>query len=172
MTTFLRPQARYTMWRWREALYGAAIALLGLWWAIKGVLLVQTLGMVVAAIGALFIVAGLQRGRFRQAGDGPGVVQVAERRITYFGPLGGGGIDISDLTMLTIDPTAKSAAHWILSSPMQRDIAVPVNAAGADALFDAFGALSGLDTQVLLHTLNNLPTTQKVVWAKTPALIH
>ena len=68
-------------------------------------------------------------------------------------------------------------AHWKLEQPGQQPVMIPVNAAGADALFDAFAALPGLRTERMLAELSDDKTLSVVIWERKPlrprtALLH
>ena len=160
--SFLRPEAKEALWRWREPMAGAAVALLGAWWTF-GTGLMPWVGWPLVAAGAALIVAGLQRVRFRRGGQGPGVVTVDERRVAYMGPLDGGTVDLADLDTLTLDP-ASSPPVWRLATP-ERTLAVPVSALGSEALFDAFASLPGLDTGRMLAELEG-GRAEVVVWSR------
>ena len=168
----IRPEARATLWRWREVLYAGAIALFGLWWAWGGLGIVKWIGFIILALAAILALAGIQRGRFRQTGKGPGVVQVAERRLAFFGPLEGGAMDIADLTRLELDPTSYPTPSWRLTGMGGESLAIPVNATGAEALFDLFGSLEGINTEAMLDVLSQKPDQTVEVWAKSRALLH
>ena len=172
MSDFMRPEARALLWRWREVLYAAAIALFGLWWVWGGIGIVKWIGLIILVIAAILALAGIQRGRFRQSGKGPGVVQVAERRLAYFGPLEGGTMDIADLTRLDLDPTSYPTPSWRLTGIGGQSLAIPVNADGAEALFDLFGSLEGIQTEAMLDVLSHTPSVRVQVWAKTTPLLH
>lgn len=171
MSDFLRPAARAALWRWREALAGGAVGFFGLWWLATFHAPVRWLGWAILLGGLGFALAGLQRGRFRQAGDGPGVVRVIEGRIGYFGPLTGGAVDIADLVRLEHDGTAHPP-HWILTGPDLSPLAIPVAASGAEALFDAFARLPGIDTRALLAAQSGGPGARAVIWEKRPTLLQ
>jgi len=47
-----------------------------------------------------------------------------------------------------------------------------VNAQNADALFDLFSSLRGIQTPALLAALSDAPATRVTVWEKTPDLLH
>ena len=96
---------------------------------------------------------------------GPGVVQVDEGQISYFGPLDGGAIALSELERLTLDHTSKPA-HWVLDMPGQPQLHIPVTATGADALFDAFSALPGLRTERMLSEMRHSGAHQVVIWER------
>jgi len=145
---FLRPEARATLWRWRDVIGAAIIILLGLWWL------------------------GIANGVVRWLGaGGPGIVSVIERKLAYFGPLTGGTFDLEDITSLSLDPTAKPA-HWVVTGPNLQTLEIPVNAAGSDALFDAFATLPGIRTQKLLDALEHTPDARIVIWQRSARLLH
>lgn len=161
--SFVRPQVRAALGRWRELLIGAGIAALGLSWVLGPGGLLGWLGWVLIAAGLALVVIGVQRVRFRSGSGGPGVVQVDEGQIAYFGPLTGGAVAISDLTRLCLDPSLKPA-HWVLDQPGQPPLFIPVNATGADALFDVFARLPGLRTETMLTVLSNQGDHPVVIW--------
>lgn len=164
----IRPQAREALWKWREAMAGSVVLLLGLYWSfVPTGWLLHWIGYLIAATGALLTLAGLQRGRFRLGGGGPGIVQVIEGRVTYFGPLTGGAADLEDLDRLVLDPTGKPP-HWLLHRPGDPPLAIPLTAEGADALFDAFATLPGLQTERMLAEMRRGGNAPVTVWEAKP----
>lgn len=167
---FIRPEARAEMWRWREVLVGLPILLLGIYWA-SGFGLLKWVGFAVALGGVALMLAGFQRARFRSVRGGPGVVQVDERQITYFGPLDGGAVAIDDLTGVSLDARSEPPV-WVLRQAGQNLLHIPVNAEGTDALFDAFAALPGIRTEHMLAQLAKKPDHPVVIWSKPAARLH
>ncbi|MDG1352292.1 MAG: hypothetical protein P8P70_03810 [Sulfitobacter sp.] len=173
---FFRPEAKAALWRWREVIVGSGLGLLGLWWIIgPGRLLLLPGWALVLAGGALCLV-GVQRARFRGADDGPGAVQVDEGQISYFGPLTGGVVALNALERLTLD-ASMTPPHWRLDAPEQAGVLIPVNAAGSDALFDAFATLPGLRTERMLTEMRAKRGHAVVIWERKPlrpahALLH
>lgn len=172
MADFLRPEARAALWRWREALSGAALAVFGFWWGVGAASLVQWIGWAVVALGIALALAGIQRARFRTGAGGPGIVQIDERRLSYFGPLTGGIIDMDDLTRLELDPKGLPAPHWILSGEGGQRVAIPITATGADSLFDLFASLPGIRTAQMLAALEDQPTARITIWDRPPAQLN
>ena len=168
--SFIRPEAHAALLRWREALVGLAVLVLGLWWA-SGFGLLKWLGLGVAVIGGVLIVAGVQRARFRGAQGGPGVVQVDEGAVVYYGPLNGGAVAMRDITRLALDGSSHPAV-WVLTQAGQEPLMIPVNAEGSDALFDAFATLPGLKTEAMLARLREKPDHPVVIWQKPGVLLH
>ena len=163
---FFRPEAKATLWRWREVLVGVGLAVLALW------LLAQARGVLgyiapVLLVGAgALIMVGLQRGRFRGASGGLGTVQVIEGEVIYFGPLTGGSVALRELQRLTLDG-GQTPPHWRLDQPDHTPLLIPVDADGADALFDAFSALPGLRTEQMLAKLRAGTRAPVVIWERS-----
>ncbi len=173
---FFRPEAKAALWRWREVLVASALALLGLWWIIGPGHLLALPGWALVLGGGALCFVGIQRARFRGASDGPGAVQVDEGQIAYFGPLTGGVVAVNALERLTLD-ASMTPAHWQLDATGQAAVLIPVNAAGSDALFDAFATLPGLRTERMLTELRIKRGHAVVIWERKPlrpahALLH
>lgn len=162
--SFLRPEAVTALKRWREALVGGAVALLGLW-AASGFGLMQWVGMALVVLGAVLVLIGFQRARFRTGQGGPGVVQVDEGEVAYFGPLDGGSVAVRSLSRVVLDGRS-SPPVWALYQAGQPPLHIPVNAAGSEALFDAFASLEGIRTENMLKHLKSIPDQPVVIWTK------
>ncbi|WP_420859722.1 hypothetical protein [Marivivens marinus] len=171
MAEFLRPEARAALWRWRELLTALSVLALGLWWGLTSFGVLQWIGWALTLAAVLLAIAGLQKGRFRRGGGGAGIVTIDERRLVYYGPLSGGVMEMGDLTSLEYDPTG-TPPHWVLRAAGQEPLFVPVNAEGADDLFDLFSALPGMRTQDLLDVLSRTGPARVVIWRRTAALLH
>lgn len=165
----IRPEAKAQLVRWREVLVGAFAFLLGFWWLVGpgNLLILPAIALMIA--GAALIWVGAQRARFRSAGHGPGAVQVDEGQITYFGPLTGGAVDLRDLDRIVLDPTLHPT-HWRLRPCGHPELLIPVNAEGAEALFDAFATLEGLRMAQVLSALNSMESAPVVVWQRDLAI--
>ncbi|AXI45289.1 hypothetical protein C1J03_04100 [Sulfitobacter sp. SK012] len=174
--SFFRPEANAALWRWREVIVGGAVALWGLWWIAGPGQLLAIPGWAFVIGGSALIWLGVQRARFRGDGGGVGAVQVDEGQISYFGPLTGGVVALRELERLSLDTTAKPA-HWRLDQPGSAPLLIPVNAAGSEALFDAFATLPGLKTERMLSELRSPRPQPVVIWERRPlrppsALLH
>ncbi|MCK0151799.1 hypothetical protein MWU54_17280 [Marivita sp. S6314] len=164
--SFVRPGAKNVILRWREALVGAAILGLGVYWSFgvtPGIL--SWIGYLAVLLGAALFFAGLQKGRSRLGGGGPGVVQVIERRIGYFGPLNGGLVDLDAVTSLNFDPT-EHPATWVITHDAGPALHIPVNAENADVLFDVFASLPGLSPGRVASVSRQEGTRPIVLWRR------
>ncbi len=163
---FLRPEARATLWQWRETLIGLSIVSLGLWISWRSFGFVLWFGLAVAFVGLALAWAGLQRARFRIGSGGEGVVQIDEREITYFGPYHGGAVSLDGLKRLELGLGVDKVIYWKLVADTGPPLRIPVTAEGADALFDAFAALPGLAVEPMLAALQSPLDHPVVIWQK------
>lgn len=161
----IRPELTQAAHRFREALTGLVLAALGLWVGLGSGGILAWLGWAILAVGGVLFLAGVQRGRFRREGQGPGVVRVTEGQISYMGPLTGGAVAHDALWRLSLDPTGKPL-HWRLDHDLGPSLMIPVTAAGADALFDAFEQLPGLDMSEVLSALERPPAQPIELWRR------
>lgn len=169
--SFIRPEAAASLTRWREVLIGAGVIVLGAWWSLGFIGILSWVGYILLPVGAALAFIGLQRARFRGATGGPGIVQVDEGRVTYFGPLTGGTVDLAEMSRLTLDHAAKPA-HWGLHQPGQPALMIPATAQGADTLFDAFTTLPGLRVQKMLAALSSQDRETVTVWSTYTNRLH
>lgn len=160
----IRPEAAARLHRWREVLAGGAIVLAGLWLISLGGLLMAAVGVAVGVAGVAAALIGLRRLRFRRADPGPGIVQIVEGQISYFGPETGGFIALSELSELHLCDAGQT---WRLISATTPPLTIPAGAQGADQLFDTFASLPGLDMSALLRAVNQTaPAADQVIWRR------
>ncbi len=126
-------------------------------------------------VGLTWAIQALRRLRFLQAGEAPGIVRVTEGQIAYLGPRVGGFVGLPDLAELHL-LTLQGRRIWRLRQTDGRMLHIPVEAQGAEALFDAFAALPGMDTAALVAVLGPdgpaggtvvaLNGSDRLVWAR------
>ena len=166
--SFVRPEVRDGLYRWREVLVGAAALALGLRLASNAFGAVFLIGCGLALAGAALIAAGIQRARFRAGGGGMGIVDIDERQITYLGPYGGGALAVDDLVEIGVDPSRA----WLIRDRNGTHLMIPMNAEGADALFDAFSAVPGLSSAQLVDAARSHPRQYTIVWERAQGRLH
>ncbi|WP_135504524.1 hypothetical protein [Roseovarius aestuariivivens] len=169
--SFVRPEAMQALRQYREVIAGACCLGVALWWMLGPGGILAWVGGALGLAGAALVAIGVQRARFRSGSGGPGVVQVDEGRVTYFGPLTGGSVDLSELTALHLDPSGQPA-HWALYQPGQPPLLIPLTAEGADQLFDTFATLPGLRTGRLLSAMQTHGGQPVTVWEHVPNRLH
>ncbi len=169
--SFIRPELRAALFRWREVIAAAAVAGVGVWLLLRG-------GWLLGALGAVAVVAGVglarvawQRLRFASDPVDPGVIDVLEGQISYLGPHGGGWIALSELEELML-VRADGTRFWRLRQADGRSLDLPVAAVGAEKLFDVFAALPGLGPDRLLRALEGSGPAEQSLWLmrRGPAL--
>lgn len=160
----IRPELQQGLIRHRELIAALAVAALGLWTAWQGGYLLVPLGLIVAGLGIGWAILSARRLRFQQEGDAPGILRVTEAQIAYMGPRTGGFIGLPDLTEIRL-LTLRGRRIWRLKQADGQLLHIPVEAAGAEALFDAFASLPGMDTATLVAALGTQAPTGGTVIA-------
>lgn len=152
----IRPEVSAALYRWREVIATAGLALIGLWFVRLGGLILIPAGAGTLVLAAALGLNAWRRMRFGQEVGAPGVVEVDEGQISYMGPEIGGFISLPELVEIKLI-TLRGRRLWRLKQADGQAILVPVDAAGADRLFDAFASLPGLDTADLVAVLGPEP---------------
>lgn len=161
--SFIRPELVASTRRNAEVILGAALAALGLLVASWGGYLFLPLGLLGLGIGTGWALLAWRRLRFRQAGEAPGLVHVTEAQIGYFGPRTGGFVGLPDLTEIRL-LTLRGRRIWKLKQGDGQVLHIPVEAFGAEALFDAFATLPGMDSAQLVAALGTeVATASRVI---------
>jgi len=165
MFDFIRPEARATLRRWSEPLISVAVVGLGLYWAVGGFGVMRWIGWAIVALGVALLWSAVQRARFAARGRGPGVVQIIESEIRFYGPRGGGYCAIDEIAALSL---SADGGYWLIEAEGGEILVIPRAATGAGALFDVFGQLPGLDMEHLLRILaqDNAPRA-RMIWRRT-----
>ncbi|WP_246026732.1 hypothetical protein [Paracoccus luteus] len=140
----IRPELVERVRPWREVIAAGLTAAAGAWLFSLGGLVFQPMGLAVIGVAAVWGLGALRRRRFQMGIAAPGLVEVEEGAVRYFSARAlGGEIALRDLTeirLLRLD----GHAHWRLKAGGQA-LLIPVEAAGAATLADAFAALPGFD---------------------------
>lgn len=168
--SFVRPEAMAFLIRWREALIGGVLIATGLYSALNGISLQRWTGYLLIVIGALLLWEGIRRARFPAPGGGPGVVDVDERQITYFGPLGGGAVSIDDLVKVQVRTTdlgpLVADLHWDFFVGSGESLTIPGDAENVELLFDALAVLPGADYEAATRAAMATENADFVIWEK------
>ncbi|KPQ06755.1 MAG: hypothetical protein HLUCCA12_09110 [Rhodobacteraceae bacterium HLUCCA12] len=160
----IRPEALHRLREARDALIGLALIGVGLWLILRPGVILPGLGAFVALAGLALGVVGLRRARFLARGEGPGVVQVVEGQIGYFGPRTGGVVALDEIARLSLSADGRD---WLIRAGDGRVLTIPRAARGAEALFDAFASLDGLDIAQLLRRIEGAPyQADQPIWQR------
>lgn len=165
----IRPELQARAARWSDSLVAAAILLGGLWLAFRGGWFFAALGGLVLLVGLSLLIGAIRRLPFRRGIDAPGLVEVDEGAVRYYGAaVLGGEIALRDLVEIRL-LRLKGRGHWRLRSANGEALLVPVDAAGSDALAHAFMALPGLDMGAVSAALAHVAQQSdavRTVWRK------
>jgi len=165
----IRPEALARLREWRDALIGLGLVAAGLWLILRPGLILPGLGALLALAGLSLGLVGLRRARFRAGGEGPGIVQVVEGQISYFGPHGGGFMALDEITRLWL---SAEGTDWLIRAQDGRHLSIPRAARGAEALFDTFATLDGLDISQLLRRIEAAPSlTDQLIWQRKSRIL-
>lgn len=170
----IRPEIATALVRYREALGAGLVVVVGLWLVVLGGYVLVPLGVIVAAIGAALTLTALRRARFVQTVAAPGVVDLDERQISYLAPELGGFISLDELVEIRL-LSMRGHRMWRLKQADGQALLIPIDATGAEMLFDVFASLPGMDTAALVVALNTAPPEHanltlaaetRVIWRK------
>lgn len=154
----IRPEFLAMLRRFSEVIWAATILGFGLWLIILGGYLLTPVGTAIGAFGVAWGLLALRRLRFAQTVEAPGIVEVDEGQIGYLGPQSGGYVSIPELTELRL-LSLRGRRVWRLKQADGQALLIPVDATGADKLFDAFASLPGMNTLALVAALDAKPST-------------
>lgn len=173
--SFLRPEAVAALARYAEPALYAALAGGFLW---KGVSLVgggNWIGLALLVPGAIAAFAALGTAERalvsrRSAQAGPGIVNVREGRISYFGPHGGATVAIDSLVRVDIVRDAGSGfaadARWELTDEEGQRLSIPASAASADSLLDVLGGLPGFNNMAVVLAMQTGAPGRRAIWRR------
>ena len=175
--SFIRPEAARALRRWAEP--AAALTALGviLWTGAAHLLVGRWTGWVAlllfAPLAAFWTYSAYARARLAAGVDGPGYVEIRERRILYFGPYGGAVVDIEALSAVSIVTTdrgpAEDDAFWLLDHDDGPEVMIPNAAKGAEGLLDAFSALPGFSYTKVIEAMGSTRNASFTIWRRTGA---
>ena len=162
--SFVRPELAARIRPLREVLVAGLFALAGVWLATRGGWVLFALGLAVWAVAGGWALTALRRLRFRAAPGAPGVVEIVEGQIGYFGPDFGGFIAVADLVEIRMFEI-HGQRHWRLRTQDGQVLSVPTGAVGADRLFDAFAVLPDIDMGAVTSALAG-PLPKGALWSR------
>ncbi len=142
--SFVRPEIKAGWQVWKQVVLGLAIAAFGLFGVFDWPGLGRYGGVIVMAMGGLIALDGWKRVRFPSGSGGPGVVEVRERRITYFSAGMGRAVSLDSLQRCEVHRNARGRITWVFYDT-DGMMEVPGDAEGTDGLFDALVALPGVN---------------------------
>ncbi|PID36280.1 MAG: hypothetical protein CR993_05415 [Rhodobacterales bacterium] len=168
---FFRPEAMEKLTRFREAGAGLGLTALGAFWFLTSLGVIKWLGALIALLGLALLRTGIRSARIPRRHDGPGVVQVDEKQITYLAPFGGGFASLDLLQEVRLETDRSGATIWRLNS-LGESLIIPTNAEGGEALFDALTQLPGAKIDTAIHAVKTGTAEPLLIWRKEPRALH
>ncbi len=167
---FIRPGIRTHFYKWSEAYLVALVLIIGIRIFIRGLeiesIVYEAIGVATAILGLVLLRGTIQRIRFRRNQEAPGMVDVTEREISYFGPMHGKTVSLESLIKIELRESEAYASVWVLHNSEGDPMIVPTSAKGSDRLFDAFTSLSGVKMDALVKAVNTVPVHNHVIWER------
>jgi hypothetical protein len=151
--SFVRTEIKGLLGRWSEAIAAVTATSFGLWLFVLGGWILRPVGLILVVLGFGWCVIAWRRLRFLRGASAPGVVEVDEGQVGYWGPNFGGFIALEDLAELRLVDVGNTR-QWRLRTLGGEVLMVPVDAVGAGRLYDAFVTLPGIDMAALTAALN------------------
>lgn len=170
----IRPEVVAQLHRYREAIGAGAVVLAGLWLMALGGYVLVPLGLLVGGVGVILTVTALRKARFTQDVSAPGLVELDEAQVGYLAPEIGGFLSLDELVEIRL-LVLRGKRMWRLKQADGQALLIPVDASGAERLFDAFANLPGMDTAALVAALQpshategtlSLAAETRVIWRK------
>ncbi len=155
---WIRPEVTELIWRGREVIWAGLVVVAGAWLISLGGLLLVPVGLAVGGIGLVLAIMAWRRMQFEQTTAAPGLVELDEAQVGYLGPEIGGFLSLEELVELRL-LSLRGRRLWRLKQADGQALLIPVDAKGAERLFDAFANLPGMDSGALVAALdpNSLP---------------
>ena len=167
--SFIRPKARQEIARWSEVAAAVGAAFVGTLLMRMGGFLFLPVGALLTLLSLGWLLTALRRLSFQRPVVAPGVVEVVEGQVGYFGPSFGGFVALDDVTELRLTDFY-GARQWRLRTLSGEVLLIPIDATGAEKLFDAFATLPGIDMAALSVALNRGASTLPLWTRPAPRL--
>jgi hypothetical protein len=130
----------------------------------------MVISFVIIGAAAAMLVLALRRVRLRSDKRGAGMVEVQERKITYYGPDDGGVLSLDDLRRIDIVVSNSlpfvNDIYWRLSDQEGVALNIPVGAEGTDTMIDNFSVLNGVDYDLIVKALAAKDDAVFTIWKK------
>ncbi len=173
---WIRPEVSEMIWRAREVIWAGLVVVAGAWLISLGGYVLIPVGLAVGGVGSVLALTAWRRVRFQQTTAAPGIVELDEAQVGYLGPDVGGFLSLQDMVELRL-LSLRGRRLWRLKQSDGQALLIPVDAKGAERLFDAFANLPGMDSAALVAALEpdalpsgmalTLAAQTRVIWRRS-----
>lgn len=174
--SFIRPEAGQFLRTYSEVFLGLMILGVGVINFLATGWVLPVLGVVCMLTGGAIAFTAFRRARFPAAKDGPGVVEVDERQISYFSAYAGGAVSIEALARVRIETSDVGPwgedMIWVFEEDGGNTLQIPASASNIEGLFDAFAALDGVNYEAVTEASKSTETGEFLIWSKQRAQLH
>ncbi len=170
--SFIRPELLTALARRQDhawAIAGLVTGALVMWRGVGTMAPFLTIfGGGIAVLSAVLWVAHRQRAAFRREVTQPGIVQIDEAQISYYGPETGGVVDRDALIRVDLVSGGDGRARWALYHSDGSPVSIPLAAEGADKLVDLLMSLPRVEVGAALSALDRGRVGLVTVWTRAP----
>jgi len=170
--SFIRPELRNQIQRWREIIFAAGVVAVGIWVFSAGGPLFGLIGGIIALAGLGLGIIGWRRLRLNFGEGGLGVVEVDERQISYLLSYGGFSLSISEITAIEIHTNSLGPfspdLFWVFKSIGQHPQSIPGNAVGAAKIYDVLASFDNVNFDRAIAATKSTEASVFQIWKKAP----
>lgn len=174
--SFIRPEVREGLWRWREALAGLAAILVGIALVSGTYGYLPMIGGVLVFIGFLVMGAGAVRASVKPRSGGAGLIELDEGRLTFLNPERGAIVDLPAVIRIEIITTSAGPVEddlfWVFYEAGGQVARIPASAVGSERLFDALAGFPGADYRKVIAASGSTDDNVFVIWQKDRRRLH
>lgn len=162
----IRPELQDQLRPWREVIAAVACLVFGAWVFTLGGYIFRPLGAFIVVVCLIWTVTARRQMRFLREAAAPGLLEIDEGAVRYYGArLLGGEISLRELAEIRLLMIG-GRQHWRLKSTDGQALLIPVDAAGAARLGEAFATLPGADMGRISAAIGQNSATFQTVWTR------
>ncbi|WP_107496719.1 hypothetical protein [Thalassobius sp. I31.1] len=168
--SFIRPEVAAHFRRWRGVLEGVAFLLVGLWMFLRLYGAVKLVGALVFLVGLGLCWNAIRRAKLRQREGGKGVIEVTERRFSWFTADGGTRFSLDDVVKIEIETNDRGPVeedlfwYFTLFDGSRHEVAG--SAAQGDTIFDLLATFPGVDYEKVIKASSSTICDHFLIWQK------
>ncbi len=166
--SFIRPEAQVFLGRWGGLMVWGGLALFNLWLALTSTGLYVIIGGIAGLFAAWMAWDALRNLRIQRRSGGSGVVEIVERRITWFAASDGVAFSLDDVIAIDIETYDQGIddIFWAFSLSDGERHLIPGAAEGAQAFIDALSLFPGANYENVIKASTSTDCARFSIWQK------